>query len=372
MCIGDALRGKGKNVLDKIRFSINKYCPCQATAFSKKTIEINRLSFCHHVNNKFSHLHSDEKMTTLRYKVSRLRNNKKTAARCQELGHLKSQESLHRVSAIKSSPYSSSPSSGPRLAVFITQNKSHSNEQRAYASRHRVSAIESECIEPIFIVFFLGPPSRDVHSVIEHASFRYQYQLQVRRRAANRYSSTNGRMDSQHDSCLTYTVKSLYNVSRGSNPVQDAFDQQLFLNKQCACNPLKSQLPSYGLLVVDKQSRLSSGLLQLGTGVKLYPLPSGDYKLPSCSSADSQEEHPREVEGADGLVEQLPLAELEIEEEPTEEDKPDVAPCPEGSRESCPVCLDATEDADLVSQYCKSDYAAVVSIADDVFSSTPY
>ncbi|KAK8761913.1 hypothetical protein V5799_026820 [Amblyomma americanum] len=126
-----------------------------------------------------------------------------------------------------------------------------------------------------------------------------------------------------------------------------------------------TEIPGYAILVVDKKSKLSDGSLQLGTGAKLYPLPYGMHTLPPCS-VDKKVQ----LTGRGGGEHRLPLPELEIPVEDSA-DVADEGPCPENIHATCPVCLDASEEpAATVTQYCKSNYAAVVSIPDDALSSS--
>ncbi|KAH6939956.1 hypothetical protein HPB50_022837 [Hyalomma asiaticum] len=122
------------------------------------------------------------------------------------------------------------------------------------------------------------------------------------------------------------------------------------------------ELPGYSLLVVDKQSKLSDGVLQIGSGAKLYALPYGMQTLPACS-AESEAKNSRSDPGPET---KLPLPEIEIS---VEDGEIDVEPCPENVQTTCPICIDASEEpAATATQYCKSEYAAVVSIPDDAFT----
>ncbi|KAH7961983.1 hypothetical protein HPB52_013835 [Rhipicephalus sanguineus] len=368
MCVGEVLHGTA-SVMDKIRFSINKYCSCDAASKEyAKVIVFSKRHSWHSHGGSYGELMLDDKTVLLPSSKATLKAITEALKQCNR-GHWYPGPQAYADAAYAGPAGCPDPfdESCPHCASAVSED----------------SLATDLCTSEYASVVAIGLDYKKM-AVYKNGRFTWKQaylpDIQVNEETAfstnlsvvikdvqcgiSQHHGMYAEADSLTDLCLTYTVKALYNVSHGSDPVADSYDLQLFLNKQCPCQQLKSQLPGYALLVVDKRSKLSDGVLQLGSGAKLYPLPYGTHVLPACS-AQGDSINPRSDPGPET---KLPLPELEIS---VEDGETDAEPCPENVQTTCPVCIDASEEpAATATQYCKSEYAAVVSIPDDAFTAS--
>lgn len=367
MCVGEVLHGTA-SVMDKIRFSINKYCSCDAASKEyAKVIVFSKRHSWHSHGGSYGELMLDDKTVLLPSSKATLKAITEALKQCNR-GHRYPGPQAYADAAYagpagcpdpfdESCPHCASAVSEDSLATDLCTSE--------YASVVAIGLDYKKMAVYKNGRFTWKQAYLPDIQVNEETAFSTNLSVVIKVNATPPETAlAKPEADSLTDSCLTYTVKTLYNVSHGSDPLADSYDLQLFMNKQCPCQQLKSQLPGYALLVVDKQSKLSDGVLQLGSGAKLYPLPYGTHVLPPCS-AEGDAINPRSDTGPET---KLPLPELEIS---VEDGETDAEPCPENVQTTCPVCLDASEEpAATATQYCKSEYAAVVSIPDDAFTAS--
>ncbi|XP_049517928.1 LOW QUALITY PROTEIN: mucin-19-like [Dermacentor silvarum] len=366
MCVGEILHGTA-SVMDKIRFSINKYCSCD-TAYKEygKVIVFSTRHSWHAHGGSYGELILDDKTVLLPASAATVKALRDALKVCNR-GHRYPGRQAYADAAYTGPAGCPDPfdESCPQCASTIaTESLATDLCTSEYASVVAIGLDYQKMAVHKNGRFSWKQTYLPDIQVNEETAFGTNLSVVIKVNATPTETAlAEPEPGSLTDSCLTYTVKALYNVSRGSDPVADTYDLQLFLDKRCPCQQLKSQLPGYALLVVDKQSKLSDGVLQLGSGAKLYPLEYGMHTLPSC---------PVEGDSKDSRIDpgpetKLPLPELEI---PVEggADTSDEGPCPEDAPATCPVCIDASEEpAATATQYCKSEYAAVVSIPDDAF-----
>ncbi|XP_075747458.1 uncharacterized protein LOC142807353 isoform X2 [Rhipicephalus microplus] len=367
MCVGEVLHGTA-SVMDKIRFSVNKYCSCNtASKEYAKVIVFSKRHSWHSHGGSYGELMLDDKTVILPSSKDTLKAITEAIKQCNR-GHRYPGAQAYADAAYAGPAGCPDPfdETCPRCTSAVSED----SLAKDLCTSEYASVVAIGLDYKKMAVYKNGRftwkqtylPDIEVN---EETAFSTNLSVVIKVNATPPESAlAKPETSSLTDSCLTYTVKALYNVSHGSDPVADMYDLQLYLNKQCPCQQLKSQLPGYALLVVDKQSKLSDGVLQLGTGVKLYPLPYGTHVLPPCSAQDDAI-NPRSDPGPET---KLPLPELKI---PHEDGETDAEPCPENVKTTCPVCIDASEEpAATATQYCKSQYAAVVSIPDDAFTAS--
>ncbi|XP_077556602.1 uncharacterized protein LOC144170589 isoform X1 [Haemaphysalis longicornis] len=370
MCVGEVFHGgQNYNVMERIRFSLSKYCTCEAASksFTKVIVFSYRHNWRAH-GGSHGQLLLDDKTVVVPLTNEATAAVKAAANKCPNNNRYPMRGRAYSDAAYagpagcpdpfdESCPYCPGSVASEGLADDLCTSE--------YASVVAIG-LDYRKMAEYKNGMFTWKQAYLPDIEVEEPGFGKNVSVTVKVNGTPGEAASHGEEVSSgvSDSCLTYTVKALYNVSRGSQPVADSYDLQLFLGKQCPCQHLKSQLPGYAVLVADKQSKLSGGVLQLGSGVKLYPLPYGTHTLPVCAP-----DQPSRASG--GAHSALPPPELEIPVADDAQDAADEGPCPDGVQATCPVCLDAAEEpASTVTHYCKSEYAAVVSIPDDAFTSS--
>ncbi|KAL3199202.1 hypothetical protein MRX96_014154 [Rhipicephalus microplus] len=344
MCVGEVLHGTA-SVMDKIRFSVNKYCSCNtASKEYAKVIVFSKRHSWHSHGGSYGELMLDDKTVILPSSKDTLKAITEAIKQCNR-GHRYPGAQAYADAAYAGPAGCPDPfdETCPRCTSAVSED----------------SLAKDLCTSEYASVVAIGLDYKKM-AVYKNGRFTWKQtylpDIEVNEETA---FSTN--------LSVVIKVNATPPESALAKPETSSLTgllPHLYLNKQCPCQQLKSQLPGYALLVVDKQSKLSDGVLQLGTGAKLYPLPYGTHVLPPCSAQDDAI-NPRSDPGPET---KLPLPELEI---PHEDGETDAEPCPENVKTTCPVCIDASEEpAATATQYCKSQYAAVVSIPDDAFTAS--